>query len=37
MRNLAGVISTETLVYLRLTKQMYNWGIQTRTQGNGAR
>lgn len=30
IRDLKDVISTETLVYLHLTKQMYNWGIRMR-------
>ena len=28
IRALPGVISTETLVYLRLVKQQYNWGTR---------
>ena len=28
IRALPGVISTETLVYLKLVKQQYNWGTR---------
>jgi len=28
IRAVPGVISTETLVYLRLVKQQYNWGTR---------
>ncbi|WP_158017430.1 Lrp/AsnC family transcriptional regulator [Mycobacterium basiliense] len=28
IRALPGVLSTETLVYLKLVKQQYNWGVQ---------
>ena len=28
IRNLDGVTSTETFVYLRLHKQLYNWGTR---------
>jgi Lrp/AsnC family transcriptional regulator for asnA, asnC and gidA len=28
IRALAGVTSTETLVYLKLVKQQYNWGTR---------
>lgn len=33
IRDLDDVISTEALVYLHLTKQMYNWGIQMLSSG----
>jgi Lrp/AsnC family transcriptional regulator for asnA, asnC and gidA len=28
IRNLEGVLSTETFVYLKLHKQLYNWGTR---------
>ena len=28
IRHLEGVISTETFVYLKLHKQLYNWGTR---------
>jgi Lrp/AsnC family transcriptional regulator for asnA, asnC and gidA len=28
IRSVPGVISTETLVYLKLVKQQYNWGTR---------
>ena len=28
IRSLPGVITTETLVYLKLVKQQYNWGTR---------
>ena len=31
VRQLDGVVSTETLVYLALVKQLYNWGVPGRT------
>ena len=27
MRGLAGVVSTETFLYLHLVKQLYDWGV----------
>jgi len=28
IRSLEGVVSTETFVYLKLKKQLYNWGTR---------
>jgi Lrp/AsnC family transcriptional regulator, regulator for asnA, asnC and gidA len=37
VRQLADVVSTETLVYLALVKQLYNWGVPTRPQPRSLR
>ena len=37
MRQLEEVVSTETLVYLALVKQLYNWGFPSRAASEGLR
>jgi Lrp/AsnC family transcriptional regulator for asnA, asnC and gidA len=37
VRQLEDVVSTETLVYLALVKQLYDWGVPTRPKSAGLR
>jgi hypothetical protein len=32
MRALDGVVSTETFLYLRMVKQLYDWGTRVREE-----